>query len=320
MIYNTSIAGAYLQHPYLSKAAEAQVTLRHDAVCANLWIAPPPGSPQLHTDPHKAAFWSKKLVEVRSERFRRSNAVGLYKGSPEAFIGFDEVQLLLNAELDTKVVGAVQTLVLPTSPFLVRFTEAKYVKDALEHGRFRIAPAGGYNDPSLNAAQKDDELSHAAVRGDRRIVMQINGYLPGEDPSQARPMPVNWGEMFQYMNSANFYVLCLTDQFDARMFKDFDKDAAIIIRDPVSFLRRLSAATASNFPQLQFKAGPVKYYDPYTVERQELEPGFSKNFSFSYQSEFRPTWWPCDPETQLSAFFIEIGDLTDIAEAVYVKY
>jgi hypothetical protein len=201
---------------------------------------------------------------------------------------------------------------------LVRFTDARYVEAALQHGNFRIAPASGYDDPSLNAAQRDDELSHAAVRGDRRIAAQIIGYLPEEDPSQARPMPVDWGEMFEYMNSANFYVLCLTNQFDARMFSDFDKDAAIIIRDPIAFIDRLRNVTQSRYHELQFRAEPVRYYDPYTVSRPELRPGFSKNFTFAYQSEFRPTWWPRDPTARLSPFFIEIGDLTDIAEALFL--
>ena len=148
--------------------------------------------------------------------------------------------------------------------------------------------------------------------------MQINGYLPGEDPSQARPMPVEWGEMSVYMKGANFYVLCLTNQFDARMFRDFKKDAAIIIRDPIAFIDRLRNVTQSLYPELQFRAEPVRYYDPYTVLPHELLQGFSKNFAFKYQSEFRPTWWPRDPTARLSPFYIEIGDLTHIAEALFL--
>ena len=124
--------------------------------------------------------------------------------------------------------------------------------------------------------------------------------------------------MFEYMISANFYVLCLTDQFDARMFRDFQKDAAIIIREPRTFLDRLEGAVRNMALDLDFKAEPVRYYDPYTVERAQLVPGYSKNFSFTYQREFRPTWWPKHKNAQLSPFFIEIGDMTDIAEAIFL--
>lgn len=318
MIYDASAYESYIRHPYLANATEVQVTRRYEAIRANLWTAPPPGDPQLHIDPSKSSFWAKKLTEVRTERFRRSRAAGIYRGAPLGFVTFDEARLLSTTILEHRIVNAVRTLSLPSSRFLVRFSDARYVQDALQRGRFRIAPAADYDDPSLNAAQRDDELSHAAVRGDRHIAARIIGYLPGENPSQARPMPVKWREMFEYMNSANFYVLCLTDQFDARMFRDFQKDAAIIIRDPVAFIDRLSDVTLSRFPELHFRAEPVRYYDPYTVERHELVPGFSKNFYFSYQREFRPTWWPREPTTRLSPFFIEIGDLTDIAEAIYL--
>jgi hypothetical protein len=318
MIYDLSAYNVYIRKPYLAKAAESQLSHRHDAIRANLWTAPPPGKPQLHNDPNKASFWAAKITEVRTEQFLRSARAGLYRGTPQDFISFNAARLLSSAVLEPNIVDAVRTLALPPSPFLVRFTDACYVQDALQHGRFRIAPAAVYDDPSLNAAQRDDELSHASIRGDRHIVGGIIGYLPGEDPSQARPMPVQWGQMFEYMNSANFYVLCLTNQFDARMFKDFGKDAAIIIHNPAAFIDRLASATETSFPELQFKAEPVRYYDPYTVERNELVPGYSKNFSFAYQSEFRPTWWPRDPAAKLSPFFVEIGDMTDIAEAVYL--
>jgi hypothetical protein len=48
-IYDTSNYNAYIRQPYLAKAAEGQLNHRHDAICANLWTAPPPGDPQLHT-------------------------------------------------------------------------------------------------------------------------------------------------------------------------------------------------------------------------------------------------------------------------------
>lgn len=318
MIYDAAACGAYMRKRYLGKATEVQVSHRHDAIRANVWTAPPPGSPSLHSDPEESAFWARKFTEVRTERLLRAMAAGIYRGTPESFVAFDEVNFLRNLVLDPSIQNSVRSLVLPSDPFLVRFTDARYVDDALQRGSLRIAPAAIYDDPSLNAAQRDDELTHAAVTGERRIAAQLIGFLPGEDASQARPMPVEWGEMFEYMNSANFYVLCLTDRFDARMFRDFSKDAAIIIRNPADFLSRLKRAVRNAAPNLDFKAERVHYYDPYTVERAQLVPGYSKNFAFTYQREFRPTWWPKDKTAQLSPFFVEIGDMTDIAEAVYL--
>jgi hypothetical protein len=130
-------------------------------------------------------------------------------------------------------------------------------------------------------------------------------------------MPFKPLELYEYMNTSNFYVLCIDDRYDLRMFDDFEADAALIISEPNEFSRRLSEAVARQDKTLRMKAGQVKYYDPYTVQRHELEAGFSKNFKFAYQNEYRMTWWPSESEP-LAPIFVEAGSLSDIAEAVFV--
>lgn len=319
MIYDAEAHRTYSQQRYLIKTADDQVGWRHAAIRTNIWTAPPPGVPRLHSDPMEASFWAKKLMEVRTERLFRARAAGIYRGPARSFVAFNEAALLSTSTLEPKVCSAIRTLVLPPGPFFARFTHPQFVESALTRGRFQLKPAAQYNsDPSLNDAQRDEELVHASVRGDRHLNIRVHGRLPGEDPSKTREIPIMYGELFEYMNSKNFYVLCLSSQFDARMFNDFQADAVLIIKEPRIFINRIQTAMCRDGHAVDLRAGAVRYYDPYTVTRSELIPGFSKNFAFTYQQEFRLTWWPKDA-AKLSPLFVEIGDMSDIAEALYLQ-
>ena len=62
---------------------------------------------------------------------------------------------------------------------------------------------------------------------------------------------------------------------------------------------------------------PLKYYDPYTIEKKQLVPIFSKNFSYMYQNEYRFAWTIPKVEP-LSPFFVELGPLDDIADMLEI--
>jgi hypothetical protein len=97
------------------------------------------------------------------------------------------------------------------------------------------------------------------------------------------------------------------------MFSEFSADAALIIQDRDKFKERLKAAVSQQQPAaLEMQSGPLKYYDPYTVERNELIPIFSKNLSYWYQNEFRFAW-KAEESEKLAPFFVDVGSLADIA-------
>jgi hypothetical protein len=97
-------------------------------------------------------------------------------------------------------------------------------------------------------------------------------------------------ELFRYMMVPDFYVWCCGLGYDARLFHNFGYDAVLIIRNKDAFRARLSAAVASVLPKASMKAGPLRYYDPYTVRREQLVPIFSKHFRYLYQNEYRFAW------------------------------
>lgn len=310
MIFDAQAAADYDATPYLRNAADQALETRHKAICGNLWQPDIGGNAVLRTDPMELRYWVRQLTGVRTEMHRRGLA---------AEVVFDEATLLPNHALPAPVIKATENLALPRKEFIVRFSKAEYVRDALEQGKFKINPAVIYkHDSSLNAAQADDELSHFAVTANRQLKMELVGFLPGEDASQARPMPHKPLEMFHFMNTSNFYVLCMSGRFNARMFVDFKADAALVIKNPDEFSRRLGKAIAVHVPGGIRKEGHVSYYDPYAIQRENLKAGFSKNFAYAYQDEYRMLWWPEDKAAPLSPIFVEAGDLSDIAHAVFL--
>jgi hypothetical protein len=298
----------YSSRRYLREAHNEVVKRRWEILLTNIWMAPGDGVPLPVEDPWRTTLL-ERLSHAAEELARRSSVRDLP----------DTLEALVQAASATYTpVDALKGRPLPSSPYLVRFSKGNHIADALERGRFRIAPAASYSDSSLNAAQKDDELSHFVVTPDKALKIKLYGYTADATPEEKaspRSLPVVTKELFEYSNTGNFYVLCLTDRYDARMFHDFDADAAIVITNPRLFLKRIGKAMKRLAPGCSLGHKPVRYYDPYIDQRVDLKPPFSKNFSFAYQKEYRLAWQP-RRERHLDPIFVEIGSMKDIAFVV----
>lgn len=192
---------------------------------------------------------------------------------------------------------------------LAKFTEKKYALDALNKGLLRIAPAQSYQDPSLNPAQKDDELSHHVQTPNEQIKFKLLGLDKQGHQVELQAKPL---ELFRYMEVPNFYVWCCGLGYDARLFKEFGADAALIVKDINAFTKRFIDAVHAQLPSAVFASGDIRYYDPYTAHRSQLIPIFSKHLRYLYQKEYRFAWKPED-SSDLKPFFVELGPLHDIA-------
>lgn len=100
--------------------------------------------------------------------------------------------------------------------------------------------------------------------------------------------------------------------YDARLC-DFQADAVLVIREMNIFRSRLAAAVAQRLTMSRLTHGPLMYYDPYTVTREQLVPIFSKHFRYAYQNEYRFAWTAATNDPA-KPFFVELGPLHDIAE------
>ena len=301
--YLGTCAMTYANTRYLRHVHDDRLNSRADDIMGNLWTTDANGTVTQLSDPPRREFFMRLYAELQEEqRLRFTRQV----------INFDEGAIRAKASagyIVPRLASAAPTLA-PSA--LVRFGKYAHLEGALKQGIFRIATATSYADPSLNAAQFDEELQHQAVTPNQQLVFRLFGQRTPDGPEEE--IPATPLELYRYMNVPPFYVLCLSTHFDFRMFHDFEADVAFVIQDQKEFERRVNAAMALAV-HAEPDMGAVQYYDPYQVRREQLIPGFSKHFRYAYQNEVRMIWRP-KPSITPAVVFIEAGSLSDIAELV----
>ena len=179
---------------------------------------------------------------------------------------------------------------------LFRFSKTRWNKEFIQAGRVRISPASYYNDTAAINAVRDDELRLQWY--DTQLTQKV-------------------------LEVKNYYCLCLSSEYDYRLFVDFQSDSCIAIKDPVAFSQRLRHAISQHNKEnpasriSQLTECPVIYVDPFKLAPPELtiEVQFCKHFRFAYQTEFRFVLAPAE-DRQLEPFFLNLGTIRDIAEMV----
>lgn len=191
---------------------------------------------------------------------------------------------------------------------LAKFGKYSHLLHTLEKGTIRIAPGSSYNDPSLNFAQRDNELEHHVRTPNKQLLFKLHGL---DQHGNKTEIPSTPKELIELKLTDDFYVWCCAMKYDARLFDDFEADGALIITDADKFQHRLIAAVRGKTGGFAGGKG-LTYYDPYTSEKSQITPYFSKNFKYFYQNEFRYVWQSL-PGIAMEPFFVEIGSLEDIA-------
>ena len=197
---------------------------------------------------------------------------------------------------------------------LVKYSKQLFVSDMLQHGRFRISPASEYSKGSHIKAVKDFETARPYK------VKALSDVLKGRNAIDYRGirMEIENGVLPIELMMDNYFLFSTCTELDRRMPTDFEADAALIIKDKKTFLHRFRAALLEKQPGCRFLEGDVYYYDPYNDVPKDRNQELWKHFSYAYQREHR-----CILRTRnlgaepLEPFFVELGPLDDIAEAVY---
>lgn len=286
---------------YLRKQTDDVLKRRYESLTTNLWSTDAAGNVIPPRDPKHREGILRLVVHVLCEQ--RNRAGGPTLALDEAAIRQAASTVYRRPKLTTPFLG-------PPSGF-AKFGKREHIKRTYEEGVLRAAPASGFNDPSLNNAQRDDELLHWAVTPNQQLMMSVIGL---DEHGSEVELPVEKGELFRGMTVPDFYVWCCGFGYDARLFHEFQADAVIVIRDMDQFRSRFSAAMQSILPGWTMKDGPLTYYDPYNVRREELTPIFSKNLRYLYQNEYRFAWSSPLGEKTSKALFPVLGRLSDIAE------
>jgi hypothetical protein len=252
-------------------------------------------------------YWLTRFQEVLTEMALRH---GPYPaGWSPGFINENRLPGSLSPVQLDKLCQLKLQAPLPQS-FLVKYGKIQYIEAAYNKGQIRVAPASAYSDPSLNTAIRDEELI-AQIDFDPTFL----GMYGGLDPDQI--VRRNMRRVTHQKMKTNYYVYCTARELSTRLLLDFEGDAALIIRNPDTFLQRLDVAMRQQLPGWHAIVKAVKYYDPLRVTPEEVDVLVCKHFRYAYQNEVRVAWLPPEPILGLEPIFVELGCLSDIAEVLY---
>jgi hypothetical protein len=291
----------YSRSLYLREVPCAALAARYRNLIQNLWSTDSEGNVQTVRDPNHGREILRLLFHVILEQIRR--------GTPPADGMFDERAMINEATAAYTPPRLISPIVGGPDGF-AKFGKREHIRASFERGSFRITPASYYDDPSLNGAQADKELEHFTVTPNQHMLMKMYGVDADGNEVEVNPKPI---QFFQYMNVPDFYVWCCGFGCDVRMLQDFQADALLFVKDVPAFTKRMLEAVKKERPDSIRIHGPVTYYDPYTVRRDQLKPMFSKNLKYHYQNEYRFAW-NMPPGTTLAPFHVELGPLNDIAQ------
>ena len=107
-----------------------------------------------------------------------------------------------------------------------------YMEQLYRHGQLRLQPGSFFSNPNLNQAVRDDEttltLSFMLTREQLlKLVMNPNN-VPTDTLEQRLDI--------QLQSSADFWLYCVTQSVEPRLFTDFNADTCVIIKDPARIL------------------------------------------------------------------------------------
>jgi len=302
------VADEYRRNRYLEHLPKEQLMRRIEDVISNLHVVDSRGRIAMKATNSSPLYWLSRFQECITEMQLRYGPypAGFTKGflDPKRLPGSLRKEQLqrFGANLDKPAL---------LGDSLVKYGKRLFLNEVIAAGRIRIMPASLYNDPSLNAAVRDDELA-AEISFDSTFL----GIFGGRETFR-KQHEHDARQIYRRRVDTNYYVYCMSTLTSNRLLVDFEADALIVVREPQTFLERLDSAVQRQIPSWQSRVGHVNYYDPLQVTPEEVDPVMGKNFRYAYQHEFRIAWFPPSTITSLEPIDVELGPLGDIADIRY---
>jgi len=289
----------YLSNRYLASLSLSGLESRLDDILINLLFFSKDGSISFDQTSQMNGL-VERFVHVDEEMRERGLSINLVNKASEYKEKYPNILKAITVWNDRKPL---------TGDYLVKFSKKEYLEQMIDFGKIRVSDAGFYNDPSLNLAVRDNELSQTIIlpHGTKIRKKMSSGEYEEIKGIQSISLTNNYPE--------NFYVYCLTKTYQHRLFDDFNADACLLIYDLKKFFDRFLNCLKKSYSDWQLKSGDVRYNDPFFPPISSDIP-FNKHFRFCYQSEFRIAIKPKKPEEKLGPIYLEIGSLTDCCELI----
>jgi hypothetical protein len=299
----------YRSRRYMQHLGHEEVRQRARDVFLNLIVITEEAKIGLPPINPESTYWMELWTHVLEEFVLR---FGPYpQGFEDGFIREGAIPLPSDPRAE-KAAAIVSRRAATQGAYVVKYGQLKYLREAYEVGRLRIAPASTYADPSLNPAIRDNELELDIQPPPAEWRLEVFDPKTGARKGAITPTR---GRITTGSRS-NYYVYCLSSLFAPRLFLDFNADACLLITRPHEFLDTIVTQCERRLPGFTGLAKAIRYIDPLNTTVGDVDVFLCKHFRFAYQKEVRCVWLPPDVRDELQPVFLELGPLSSIAELI----
>ena len=316
----------YGANPYCRYETREELHQRHQDILVNTVVLKPSGRMGLTTDKN----WYRLQQHVLTEMLQRGEPPtpsNRHPRVPEARPFFDGVLCRKAAS----VVSARGT----DHDVLVKYGKREHMEALFREGHVYLNSATSYNESAHNQAVRDDELAIAFKGGYVRATRPIQFYDGAHPPSESiadrgvgfrsvHELPELAADQYASMSirmATDYWMFCLADVLDQRLFADFQADCCLIIQRKPLVERVLRAATFQ-LRNADRYFDRVEYVDPlgawpagFRVTRS-MPIHLTKVFRYAYQREVRFAFLPRRFQERLESRSLRIKPVSDIAEFV----
>jgi len=218
----------------------------------------------------------------------------------------------LASDLAGKAASTLTATGLKQGEVFIKFGKREYMERLHRAGSLRIQPASYFAQTEHNGAVRDDELTiNMSVVLSRTDVLKLVRN-PQDVPLDAPDQRVEVG----FRALGDYWLYCLTNSVEPRLFVDFSADSCVIIRDRNRFAQMLRKAMLARIPGAVMQEASATYVDPLLPTTSNIVVPFMKHFRYAYQDEYRFCWLPSPPTAKLAHLDVEIGSLRDFSDLI----
>jgi len=214
------------------------------------------------------------------------------------------------SELAKKAAKRLSSLGLKRGDVFIKFGKRVHMERLHETGALRIQPATYFAQTDHNGAVRDDELTlSVALAFTRDDVLKIVRN-PQDVPPNAPEQRVD----VKFQSPTDYWLYCVTNSVEPRLFVDFNADSCVIIRDCQRFTKMLREASRSKLANVAMRDDSAVYVDPLLPKTANILVPFMKHFRYTYQDEYRFCWLPHTPTSRVPHLDLEIGCLKEFSD------
>lgn len=316
----------YGANRYCRYETRQELHQRYQDIWANILVLTRSGKMALTTDKDWYRLQQHVITEmlIRGEPPTRSNQ------DPRV----QEARPFFDGELCRKAASIVSTRGTDHD-VLVKYGKREHMEALFRRGELYLNSATSFNASVHNQAVQDDELAINFKGGYTRATHPTRFYDENQQPPEhvveqgagirliydLPELRLNQYATMTIRMATDYWMFCMADILDQRLFADFEADSCLIIRRK-PFVERVLRTATLHLPNVQGQFGRVRYIDPLgawpagTCVTPSIPIHMMKVFRYTYQREVRFAFLPKRFQKRLEPRFLRIGPISDIAEFV----